>query len=352
MKTFITIPNIVLSIFIVLGHGGLTFADESKENRLTDFQWVSVDSSSDMKERVKQLADQVKLQSWPRSDLTRTAPKIEKGLLPCPERVTSETISHRSVSFQDGLWGWLSCSWDRWVKNPNPLPAELPEGNPMRIPPVIQNDPEKIKEYKQKRLERYRKSKMNIRSGAISMDLFVAPCARAAQEWMIYKMSINSLPVEALKGYAKDLKTGDLGTVSFIRKSTVWFVRDNICVRIHGEGEWAEGILPLARKIDTLIVNQPALSYRELLARRPQVSIASLSDDVKSSESQCVSYTISSVSPIKNVHSTVNGRDGGGVQGKKDCVALPNVKGNVKVRVEVVNDELLANFDEKEFLLN
>jgi len=89
----------------------------------------------------------------------------------------------------------------------------------------------------------------------------------------------------------------------------VMFTRDNIAVIIDARGKLAGEAVPLALKIDSLIKKQPALTYEQLLARKPSITIAKRAEKTEVTAQKTVSYEVSAPEgqKIVNVRAYVDG---------------------------------------------
>ncbi len=251
-------------------------------NRLTveaaeDFRLFKMVSGE--RERLTSIGKKSGLEKWPKSNILRTSPRIDKSLLLNPGLITRENISYPPGLFIEGTQGVLcEWHWDYFIKNPDPLPTDLPEEQKKwlleHIPSGVKKDPNLIKEYLDKNVERYRKSKEDRLVGSIFMKVCVALDSQTANEYLIYDLAMTQLPNEAVEYYFSSARNRleGLGTIAF--SGPIRFVRDNIAVIIDARGELAGEALPLAQKIDALIQQQPVLTYQQLLARRPAITIA------------------------------------------------------------------------------
>lgn len=185
------------------------------------------------------------------------------------------------------------------------------------------------------------------------VQICLVPNSRAAQEYMLVIMTENTLPIEGvISMYTHAKKTEGLGTINYLTESTkkddirVKFVSDNISLNIRGNGCFADEVLPLARKIDDMIVKQPPLTYQQLLARRPLITIDPDAFKSKTGE-KTVCYNISAPAgqQIVDVKAYVNDQSAPVRNGK---IHIIRKTGKVKVKVVATTSELLTNTFEKE----
>jgi hypothetical protein len=157
--------------------------------------------------------------------------------------------------------------------------------------------------------------------------------------------------------YSLDKQPESLGTKSFLTESSnkdyisVKFVRDNVYINIRGNGCFASEVLPLARKIDTMLVKQPPLTYQQLLGRRPSITIAAKAAQTTSPRYKTVSYDVSvpAGKKVVNVRAYVNGKNKSAKDGK---IFLGEKKGKVKVKITAITSELLASSFERELIVD
>jgi len=309
--------------------------------------------------RLDAIAQRVNVKKWPTTDILRGAPKINKSLLTKPGLITRENISYGAGPFADetGVGGVGKWSWDRLVKNTKPLPTDLPterkENLLAHLSPKLRNDPNFVEEYLKRKLERYRKSKMYRVVGSIRVNVCIAPNSVAANEYLIYVKGWSSLPTEAIVwAFSESKRTERLGTIGFVSPPNVMFVRDNVAVVIDARGVFAGEAVPLARKIDSLIKKQPALTYEQLLARRPSIMLAEHAEKTEVAGQKTVSYKISAPEgqEIVSVRAYVDGKATGFKDGKV-CIAGKK-KGKVKVRLTATTSELVSRTVESEVVIN
>ena len=309
--------------------------------------------------RLNAIAQRVNIKKWPTTDILRGAPEINKSLLTKPGLITRENISYGAGPFADetGVGGVGEWSWNRLVKNTKPLPTDLPaerkENLLAHLSPKLRNDPNFVEEYLRRKLERYRKSKIYRVVGSMRVSVCLAPNSVAANEYLIYVKGWSSLPTEAIVwAFLESKRLEGLGTIGFLSPPNVMFVRDNIAVVIDARGELASEAVPLARKIDSLIKKQPVLTYQQLLARKPSITIAERVENTEVAGQKTVSYKVSSPEgqKIVNVRAYVDGKATGLKDGK---VRIAGKKeGKVKVRLTATTSELVSNTVESEVIID
>lgn len=101
-------------------------------------------------------------------------------------------------------------------------------------------------------------------------------------------------------------------------------------------------VIPLARKLDKFIQARPAFTHRNLLARRPKVSIAGFDERFKTPlGGPALRYTATAPDgrSIAAVSAKLDGAYTGAARGWIDIRAAP---GRKRVELTVITDELLA----------
>lgn len=263
--------------------------------------------------RIETLAEAINFATWPRPEARFVAPAIDRSLLERPEGVTHETLTYSTVRFQDGLWGQLEQSWRSAQKLPQPTDT-----------PVESSPPERFQV-----------------KGDLLIEVTLAPSARAAQEYLLTDLANNMLPTEEVVSSLKAAeRPAGLGDVAFLLKSRdgidqrLRFVRNNVYVSVRADGDFAPDALATARAIDGRIVSQQPLSYEQLLARRPTVSLGS----------RTVEGLRYQVSPplgqqVSDLLARVDGQQGVVERGQ---VYLPEQKGERNVEVIAITRDLLV----------
>ncbi len=345
--------KIVIAVFLVLAASSPSNAAEPNEHRI-EFQMLTVSQGFDVN-RANTLGKALNFQTWPQTDVFRVAPSIDKSLLQHPDLVTREGKSYSIVQFGQDSWG--RCEW--WADYltevdaaslPKELPADRIKTLMEHLDPEQRNDPNFVEKYLQGKLERYRKSLRYRIEGSISVEIVVAPDSRGAHEYLLSRMIQNTMPTDLLVRVASlTERLPDLGTINLGASE---FIRDNVVVRIlKTEGKFSGEALPLAQKIDSLIKNQPALTYQQLLARKPSVTIAPYVDKVKTDGQRTVSYDIS-VPAGQEIISVRAFTDGELIAVENGSISLAGKKGKVKVKLTAITRELLADTFEMELIVD
>jgi hypothetical protein len=317
-----------------------------------------------LKPYLNKIIQKVEIENWPKTNILRTAPSVDKSLLSNPKLITREGILRGLAVFADEtmVGGGGRWSLDYLVKNPEPLPTELPEKRKgwllEHMPSRVRNDPNLVKEYMDRKLNDYRKSMMYRIEGSMEVDLCVAPNSQAACEYLIYYHRGYSIPAESIaRQFSESKRLKNLGTIAFYDNwkgfSKIMFVRDNIAGVIDARGELAIEALPLAQKIDALIQKQPALSYEQLLARRPAITIATTKAEKTMAEEQwTVSFDTSAPAgqEIVDVKVYVDGQLSW-IKDKKVIITNKQKGQTVKVKVVATTSELLTNTFETEVII-
>jgi hypothetical protein len=308
--------------------------------------------------RVDTVGNAINFQNWPQPESRHVGFAIDKSLLSLPDLVTRDSFSYSNVQFDQAVWGRFEWSCQCLVKTGEPLPAGLPPERKShlleRMNPEKRNDPNFVEEYLKRKLDRHRKSKEYRSNGEIDLEVSLAPSSRAAQEYLLAMMTVSTMPTEGLVStytYAKRPK--ELGTVSFLTESTkkddirLIFVRDNIFVKVWGNGCFAEDALPLAQKIDALIQKQPVLSYQQLLARRPLIMIGANATKSKMTLETTTSYNVTAPAgqKIVDIKAYIDDQSAPVRDGK---IHIINKQGKVKVKIVATTSELLTSTFEKE----
>jgi hypothetical protein len=313
-----------------------------------------------LKPYLDRIIQKVGIENWPKTSILRTAPNIDKSLLSKPKLITRESISRGLTVFADEtlVGGGGRWSLDCVVKNPDPLPKELPEKRKAwlleHMPLRIRNDPNLFKAYMARKLNDYKKSMMYRIKGSMEVDLCLAPNPHAACEYLIYYHRGCSIPAEAIaRQFSESKRLKNLGTIAFGENwkgfSKIMLVRDNIAMVIDARGELASEALSLAQEIDELIRRQPALTHEQLLARRPSITIAPKAEKTLAEGQWAVSFDTSAPAgqEIVDVRSYVDGQ----LSGIEDHrVVITNKKKGQSVRVKVITttSELLTNATERQ----
>jgi hypothetical protein len=361
MKTNIVTHRFLTVIFLSLVAAGITHGTQPANEPPIRFQWLNVGPSFEAA-RVDAVGKAIGFQNWPQTDVRYVAPMIDKSLLLHPELITRELSTYDIVYFGKTPWGICKWSCGHLNENPEPLPTEIPpdrkENLLAHLTPEERDDPNFVEKYLSRKLDSYRQSKKYHLDGSINIWICLAPSSQAAQEYLLHTMTQNSMPTEALAiGYASDKRPEDLGTISFLTESThkddirIKFVRNNICLNIRADGCFATEALPLARKIDAMLLAQQPLTHEQLLARRPVVTISSDVDKVRMNGCRTVSYNISVPSGQDIVCARASCREGQYQAAKDGKITLPDKMGKVKVKLIAITHELLTNTFEREVII-
>jgi len=236
--------------------------------------------------RMKEVAEAIhkgaQVDKWPRSDLLRLAPHITKEMLTNPSVAARESTDYSTWRSKDTATVRIEWTWNRRSENSESVPTELPETyKDLLLKDLTEeqrNDPNFIKERLQRALERYRESKL---LGNLRVDMCRAPDANTAQDFLIGLWSNTTMVTSAVIGFfSPGSRIEGLGNVAFRRQmdypeahDTLMFIRDTLAVHIRGDDRLADEALPLAKKIDALIQEQPVLTKEQLQSLRPVVTI-------------------------------------------------------------------------------
>jgi hypothetical protein len=344
----------VMSLTMILV--SLATGSESEGQSVVKFHSLRLSPGFD-KMRANAVGKAVAFEDWPQTEARRVAPMIDKSLTSNPNLITRESIAYTYVHFDDQPWGKAMCSWDSLIEDGKPLPAELPPELKRKllaeIPVERRKDATFVDRYLKRKLERYQKSQKYRLEGQMSIEVLLAPSCRAAQEYMLTRMTENTMPTDALaKLYATAERPENLGTVGFLTESRkkddvhVRFARDNVCLNIWANGCLAEEALPLARKIDAMIPKQPTFTYPQLTAQRPSVMI-----DVELEDKRMVSYDASAPAgqEIVRVEAFIDGQN---VVAKDGKIHLADKRGTIKVNLIAITRQLLANSFERDLIID
>ncbi len=203
------------------------------------------------------------------------------------------------------------------------------------------------KEYEESRLDPNIKSKIYPISGELIVKICNAPNTEAALEYLLVDDCTSSMGNIALAAlYSESNRVEGLGTIGFrgqYRNGSVQvkFIRDNIAVIIRARGELASEGLPLAQKIDSAILKKPALTYQQLLARKPSITIAKSAENV-SYGSANIPFEVSppAAADIVDVKAYVNDTH---KRIKDGRIQIGGKTGAVKAKVTVITSELIRN---------
>jgi len=240
-------------------------------------------------DRIRALGQVLGFREWPEREGLFVGPAVSRSLLREPALVSREARACTTVTFNDLPWGKCEWSWNE-----------------------------------------------------LDVEVVLAPTARAAQEYMLSAMTDNTLPTEALVGiYKRAERPAGLGSVAFLTRSRsgddvrVRFTRANVALHIRATGRMSAEVLPLARRLDALLLSQQPLTARQLLERRPAVTISR-----PARGKPAVPFNLSvPKDQVMEVHAFVDGQTASAQGG---TVSLGERKGEVEVEVTTITRDLLA----------
>jgi len=311
-----------------------------------------------MRYRFAQMRQALPFTKWPKSHNLRLVKTNELSSLLSSELNDDLIISFGRIDFWDDCWagGNAICRCRSLAKNTKPLPTELPPELKERllenVSTEVRNNPNLLEKYLDKQLQIYREAKMFVVIGQLQMHLCVSPSTEAAYEYLIYKKSLTSLPVQSeLDSFNSDKKNKALGTNSFIDFPVIMVVRDNIAVYINARGDFKDKALSLAKKIDGLIQKQPISSDSELQARRPTIIVSSRAKKTDSAKQKIVPFNTSTPegTEVININAEVDGKQTW-IKGKKIYI-IGQQEQRIRVSITATTNELLTNKIEKEVIV-
>jgi len=361
MRTDIVTQKFLTLICLSVIVGSLSHGAEIADELPIRFQWLNVGPGFEAA-RVNAIGKAIDFNNWPQPEERYIGPTIDRSLLSHPELITRELTTYSHVLFGETAWGRYEWSCGRLVESSQPLPTELPpdrkENLLAHLTPKERNDPNFVEEYLNRKLESYRRSKKYYLEGSINMRICLAPSSQAAQEYLLNTMIQNTMPTElVIWKYTGARQPEGLGTIGFLTESSqkddirVKFVRNNVCVNIRADGCFAAEALPLARKIDAMLLAQRPLTYRELLARRPIVTISPNVDEARTNGQRTVSYDISVPAGQEIVCARARSREGQYEAAKDGKILLPDKEGTIKVKLIAITSELLSSTVESEVII-
>jgi hypothetical protein len=313
--------------------------------------------SDSTRKRMQEVADAVQVDRWPRSDVLRLAPPLEKNLLVDPCAVTRESIHYSTERFKDNTAVEVRWGLDCVIDNPNGVPSELPPDYRDRLLSHLtgeqRKDPNFVKERLKRALELYKRSSRSKVAGSLMVDVCRAPDANTAQEFLISLRSNTQMPTEGIVwDFSTERRIEGLGDVAFNR-GWLMFVRDNIAVAIRGEGQLEQEAMILAKKMDAMIQKQPVLKKEQLQLLRPVVSIAD-SGRRADARTHLVDYSVSvpgnqEIASLQAYVIDARGRNGAPIADGKIRVMTPSKA--AKIRVEAITTGMLANAAERDVKL-
>lgn len=362
MKKDIVTRRFLTVICLSIIAAGPSHGVEAPNEPSIRFQWLNIDPSFEAA-RMNAVGKAIDFQNWAQPKARYVAPVIDKSLLSHPELITQELTTYHYVYFGETPWGKCKWSCRRLTKSSEPLPTELPADWQRQIRARLSkerpDDPNFIEEFVKRTLERYRESKRYHLEGAIDVRICLAPSARAAQEYLLNTMTQNTMPTElVILKYAGAKRPEELGTISFFTESRrkddirVKFVRNNICLNIRADGCFAAEVLPLARKIDGMLLEQRALTYEQLLSRRPIISIGPEVDTTTTEGQAIIPYDISvpAGQAVISVQAFVDGQHPT-AKGGKIYLNVRRKRTRFTVKVTAITSELLVNTFERELII-
>jgi hypothetical protein len=324
-------------------------------------KWIEIETGP-FQSTIEKVINKIDFDSWPQSDKLKVFPNIRGQLLKDPNLVLYPSINPDGIFFAGNRWTECECKWTRQVEISKPLPTELPPERKKRLLEILpehkRNDPNFVAEYLKRKLDRERSSKRYkfAITGEMSMRLCMTPCSLAAQEYIVSNIPLRYSaygPERIVYMFSESNRLKNLGTIAFHEQwggfSHIMFLRDNIAVVIDARGKLAGEALPLAQKIDALIQKQPALTYEQILARRPTITMATKAEKTLAEEQWTVSFDTSAPAgqEIVDVKSYVDGQLSW-IEDKKVVITNKKKGQTVKVKIVATTGELLTNTLERE----
>lgn len=222
---------------------GLVLAQgqEKEQPAAPAFKLEAVRAEADQSDRAAALAAALGFAGWPRPPELYVAPAVSRALLREPERMGEETRSCTAVRFGEEPWG--QCTWT-WKP-------------------------------------RAQDRKAAAGGEELSVQITLAPDARAAQEHLLVSLVDNMMPIDGLVGMYQSAKRPErLGSVALLleprrgsAETRLWFVRGNVVFSIRGQGALGAQVLPIASALDGRLLAERPLTPDGLRARRPQVRL-------------------------------------------------------------------------------
>ncbi|MCP4678619.1 MAG: hypothetical protein GY854_24525 [Deltaproteobacteria bacterium] len=298
------------------------------------------------KTRMNTVGESVGFDKWARTENRRVAPRIDKRLLDNPSLVDRESITFTHVLFDGEAWGKTNVSWSKppaqRKDTVDRLPPEREKALLNKLPPDKRRDPIFVKEYIGSKLKRYRKVAKSSVADQLSIEMVLAPSSRAAHEYLLAAITDNTLPTGGLlKKYSTEARSNKLGQIGYIIESPgkdtrIRFVRDNVFVSIRANGSFVNEANALAKKIDAMISEQPSLSLKRLVTRRPSAETGA-----KARDKSKLPYEISTPEDreVVSVYALVNDQ---WTAAKDGYISLAGVKGRARVRLFAITSELLV----------
>jgi hypothetical protein len=287
-------------IFLVLISFGISNATEPNKSTDEQFKYLPRDNAVYERSDIRKVADALGFQNWPKTNIWRVAPDINISMFTHPEQITWEHKSYGQSHFLKDYWGY--CHWS-----------------------------------------------IDFNGVRLNIDISNTPNSTAAHEMLLGDMTNSQMEYHGIIAmYQSAEKLSDLGTMNYVLRhsssSIVYFVRDNILVTISGEKIQSDEVLITARKIDSAIINSPALTYEQLISRRPVLEIKEDFGKVVGRKQRDVSYKISAPNGIKVMSTWA---EGGEVQKAEHRINLPEEEGPAEIKLFAVTNELLVGYCEK-----
>jgi hypothetical protein len=186
-------------------------------------------------ERAAALAAVLGFANWPRPAELYAAPAVSRALFAEPARVSEEVRSCTTVRFGNEPWERCVWSWKALGEERRPAAAD-----------------------------------------ALDLEITLTPSSRAAQEYLLTVLADNMMDTATLvKLYGAAKRPEGLGDVAILIEppngsdARLSFTRANVVLRIRGYGALRDEVLPLARRLDERLLDQPSLTLEQLRARQP-----------------------------------------------------------------------------------
>jgi hypothetical protein len=277
------------------------------------------------------------------TEARRLAPKISKDLLTDPSVVTRQSVTYTHIDFVDNqLWGQ-----GKWVfkhmtqATPGELNAQQRERLVARLPAERRADKVYVKQYLDGKLQDFKKRRVLSLAGLVQIELTATPSSNAAREFMISRMTLSTLPPEMIIHlYTNAERPQALGDLSFSIASRaddqaqIKFIRDNIYVEVRAQDTLTADALPIAKKIDRMIMEQPILSAAQIREMKPLIKLSSKSKGI-------LSYTLSDIEDqeIVSIYGLTNGQR---LPVKTGEVSIVGRSTDSPIKVIAITDRLLV----------
>ncbi|NLW83098.1 MAG: hypothetical protein GXY41_01640 [Phycisphaerae bacterium] len=244
----------------------------------------TVTSLKNIDSRANRVYQQVKVPDLPDQNFWRLGLTVNETIMTDPKKATRKGMGVSKNEYLRDEWiGCQSGFYAQYLLGNPELPADLPAEMKQSLEEnfkrwgTTEAEAEVILAGK---LKSYRKSKERFEKGQIDISIVNAPSPQAAFEYLIVHASSSTLPDEAIVyQFADESIVSDLGTIGYLSDArgsdSICFIRDNIAVIIRGHGEFEREVVDIAQKIDTMLLQQPLLTYEQLQARCPKLHIGS-----------------------------------------------------------------------------